>query len=215
MVAEGGGLVLTHNECLDARGRWAEVFGREAPLWLEVGPGNGFFLTEMAGRHPARNIVALELRYKRVWMCARKLQQAGRTTARVGHFHAGFLAHVFAPGSLAGVWIHHPDPWPKDRHHKNRLLNPSFAAIVRVLMSAGAPLELRSDHAQYADLARELLQPEGFVEEAFSADLDRHHASWPDHCPTNYERKKARAGIPVFGQRWRAPGWTNGGIQQG
>ena len=197
---------MTADEVRGVAGDWGKVFGRVEPLWLEIGPGNGFFLASMARLHPHRNIVGLELRYKRVWMCTRKILATKATNVRVGHYHAGFLPDVFRPSSLDGIWINHPDPWPKDRHERNRLLNSDFAKIIALLLKQDAQLELRSDHMPYRDLAAQLLPPLGFTLEKESTDLARTRTHWPDYAQTNYERKKTEAGIKVFAQRWRAPG---------
>ena len=192
--------VLTTDDALAARGRWHEVYGRAAPLHLEIGSGNGFYLAGMAAQHPDRDWLGLELRYKRVVLAAKKLRGQGSTNARVARFDATHLARLFTPGQLAGVHINHPDPWAKDKHAKHRLIGRAFLEILAPLMAPGAELRLKTDFPPHVEALLEAA-PGLFCVRDVRADVAREGAPWPDEVVTNYQRKAAARGVAV-GAAW-------------
>jgi tRNA (guanine-N7-)-methyltransferase len=189
------------------RERWAAWFGRDAPLVLEVGPGNGSFLAELAARHPEVDHVAVEIRFKRVVQCARKLQATGVTNAVICRYHAAYLDDLFLPGSIATIWVNHPDPWPKERHDKNRLISRWFLEDVARLLRPGGVMRLKSDFRPNVDRAAALLEhgPDGEALPALplhvtgrSDDVTGGVAPWPDDIETGYQRKFRLKGEPVY-----------------
>jgi len=185
------------------RGRWAELFGREAPLHLEIGSGNGFYLAAFAQAHPEVNLIGLEIAFKRVVLAARKIQRAGLTNAKVVRYDAWFLDDLFTPASLAGVHINFPDPWPKEKQEKHRLLRPALVEQMARLLMEGGFLRLKSDFFSYVDLARGLFQVGPFVETGYSADVENWGVPWGEDFETNYQRKAREAGRPVFALEFR------------
>ena len=189
------------------RGRWHERFGRRAPLVLEVGAGNGEFLAELAARNPETDFVAIELRYKRCVLVAKKLQARGLRNAVICRYHAAFLDDLFEDGSLDGVWMNHPDPWPKERHEKNRLVSRWFLDDVARLLRPGGFYHLKSDHRPNVDRAVEVLDhgPEGEKAERLpfdvtgrSEDVTRGPAPWPDDIETLFQSRFRTKGEPVY-----------------
>jgi tRNA (guanine-N7-)-methyltransferase len=207
-LAEYPALILTGEQAESLRGHWTDAWPADAAcargsLSLEIGSGNGFFLREMCRRHPERRFVGVEIRYKRVWMAARKLDQVGHVNGRVVLHHAGYLARMFEPRELAAVYLNHPDPWPKDRHARNRIITPAFSVLVESLLNPGGLFQLKSDHAPYAEDARRCFGPTSLAETAFAADLHRPGEPLSEgNVQTNYERKFVERGEPVFLQRW-------------
>jgi tRNA (guanine-N7-)-methyltransferase len=189
------------------RGRWAEYFGREAPLHVEIGSGNGFFLAELAQRNPDWNILGIEIRYKRTVLCAKKLRVGGGSNARIVRYHAAYLDDLFEPGSLSGLYVNHPDPWPKERHEKNRLISRWFMEDVVSLLKPGALFRLKSDHLPNIERAIDLIDkgPEGEPAPRLplrvngrADDVTKGPAPWPDDIETNYQRKFRLKGLPVY-----------------
>ncbi len=198
--------LLPGSEAWPLRDRWAEHFGREAPLHLEIGSGNGFFLTELAERQPDWNLVGLEIRYKRVVLCAMKLRKAGVTHARIVRYHAGYLDDLFRPGSLDGLYVNHPDPWPKEKHEKNRLISRWFLEDAARLLKPGARFRLKSDFHDNIDRLPRLLAADGdgnplpalpFRVLGVSHDVDGVGAPWPADIETLYHRKMRRLGYKI------------------
>lgn len=201
---DAGPPVMRAEEAEQAKGRWSEVFGRQAPLHLEIGTGNGFFFAEMARRSPEFNWVGVEIRYKRVNLTAKKVAEAGATErARVVRYDANLVDALFAPGEIHGLYINHPDPWPKERHAKNRLLCGDWLDLVAVLLAPGAELQLKSDHRPNIEVVANNLPGRPFELLGRSEDIDRDGAPWPDDVVTNYQRKFREKGLPVYAIRLR------------
>jgi tRNA (guanine-N7-)-methyltransferase len=205
--AEFGPPLLTADQAWRYRGRWDECFGRQAPLHVEIGPGNGFFLTEVSRRNPDVNVLGLEIRYKRTVLCATKLVRAGIENARIARYHAGFLDDLFLEGSVDALYINHPDPWPKERHEKNRLISRWFLEDAARLLAPGAPLRLKSDYRDNVYRVPDLLDHDGEGEPAerlpftitgISDDVITGPAPWPDDIETNYQSKYRKKGEPVY-----------------
>ncbi len=203
---EFGPPLLTADAAWTWKGRWHAHFGREAPLHLEIGCGNGFFLRDMALAHPEWDFVGIEIRFKRVVQTAEKLVKAGVRNAAIARYHAAFLDDLFEPGTLSGVYVNHPDPWAKTRHEKNRLISRWFLEDVARLLAPGGWLRVKSDFAPNVDRVVEVLDHDGegaaapplpFRVVGRAVDITRGPAPWPDDVETNYQRKMRLAGKPV------------------
>ncbi len=199
--------LLTAEQAFGVGRDWSGLFGREAPLHVEIGSGNGFFLTELARRNPDVNVLGIEIRYKRTVLCGRKIRSAGVDNARVVRYHAAFLDDLFHPASIAVLWVHHPDPWPKERHEKNRLISRWFLEDVVRLLEPGGYLRLKSDFEPNVARASRLIDhgPDDEVLPALplrvtgrSDDVNTGPAPWPEDIETNYQRKFKRRGEPVY-----------------
>lgn len=132
---------------IDAR-RW---FGREAPLVLEIGSGTGTSTLAMAQAEPEVDVIAVEV-YRRglaQLLCAVERADAGNIRLIRGDA-VDVLEHLLAPGSLTGVRVFFPDPWPKARHHKRRLLQPATVALIADRLRPGGLLHTATDHPGYA-----------------------------------------------------------------
>ncbi len=184
----------------DAGGDWDALFGRSAPLHVEIGSGNGFWITHMAGLHPEWNMLGVEIRFKRVVMVAKKLQAAGVTTARILRYDAFMIEEILPAGGLAGLYVNHPDPWPKDRHAKHRLLARPFGEMVTRLLAPGARLRIKTDQGSYIDEFSEAIRDLPLRILGESRDIARDGTPWPqdDDRVTNYQRKFYEKGLPVY-----------------
>lgn len=200
--------LLPANKAWTWRGRWHELFGRKAPLFLEIGCGNGFFLAELARRYPHANIVGIELRYKRTVLCAKKLDQAAVSNAVILRYHAAYLDDLFVPGALSRLYVNHPDPWPKARHEKNRLISRWFLEDVCDLLRPDGIFQLKSDFPPNVQRVQTLLTTDGqdgpaprlpLTITGNSTDIDLHGAPWADDIRTNYQEKMKVRGVPVLG----------------
>ena len=195
--------LLPASEAWRFRGRWDAVFGRSAPLHVEIGCGNGFFLSSFAAAHPEYNVIGLEIRYKRTVLSTRKLLTAGVQNARVVRYDATCLEDLFEPASLSGLYVNHPDPWPKDRHEKHRLIALPFLRDAALYLRPGAPLRVKSDHHPNVDRVPIVLAaataagtPLPFDITAVVHDVDTLGVPWEDH-ETNYHRKSRDKGLKV------------------
>jgi tRNA (guanine-N7-)-methyltransferase len=136
----------------------ARVFGRVAPCTLEIGFGNGEHLLERACAAPTQDFLGVEVHRPGIGHLLLAASAAGVTNLRViAHDAVDVLRHQFAPGSLSEVQLLFPDPWPKKRHHKRRLVQPDFIALLASRLSAGGRLHLATDWEPYAGQMLEML----------------------------------------------------------
>ncbi len=130
----------------------AAVFGRQAPVTLEIGFGDGESLAEQAAQNPGRDYIGTEVHRPGVGHLLREVEQRGLTNVRVSdHDAVELLEHYIAPAALDGVQVYFPDPWHKKRHHKRRLIQPPFVRLLASRMRPGGRLHLATDWAEYAE----------------------------------------------------------------
>lgn len=128
----------------------AKIFGRDATVALEVGFGGGGFLAHLASAHPDWNLLGAELSLAAVSRAFRRLRRSGATNARLFRGHARFLLRDVLPDqSLHRVYVNFPDPWPKERHQNNRLLQKPFFELIAARLDYGGALLLTTDHEDY------------------------------------------------------------------
>jgi tRNA (guanine-N7-)-methyltransferase len=173
------------------------LFGRDAPCTLEIGFGNGVNLAALARAHPGRDYLGVEVHRPGVGRLLLALEHEGLANVRVICQDAvEVLERQIAPGSLAEILILFPDPWPKKRHHKRRLIKPAFVALAGRALAAGGVLRLATDWEPYAlemlaDLSaapnlRNLAADGGFV------------ARPAERIPTRFELRGTRLGHEVW-----------------
>lgn len=126
------------------------LFPKPQPLEVELGCGDASFLVEYARRHPERNFIGVERLLGRLRKLDRKGRRAGLTNLRgVRIESAYFLEYLLPPHSVSALHIYFPDPWPKKRHHKHRLINERFPSIVRTALAPDGVIYLRTDDSDY------------------------------------------------------------------
>ena len=134
---------------------WPEVFGRRAPLHLEVGFGDGRFTAARARAAPDEDHVGLEVSGTSVQRALRRLRRDGIGNVRILKAPAEVaVRQLFAPGALASVTVNFPDPWPKERHERHRLLRVPFFRLAASRLVPGGEIRLASDHLPYVAFAR-------------------------------------------------------------
>ena len=172
------------------------VFGRAAPRVLEVGFGNGDTLIELAGRSPGRDFIGVEVHPPGVGHCLLQVESRGLTNVRVvAHDAVEVLTHQLAPASLDEVLLYFPDPWPKKRHHKRRIVQPAFVALVADRLRPGGRFKLATDWEPYAAWMLEVLDASPAFANAAPRGgcIDR-----PERGETRFERRGQRLGHRVF-----------------
>ena len=128
------------------------VFGNAHPVYLEIGFGNGETLLSMARRHPDRNYLGIEVHRPGVGRLLLTLEHERLDNVRVmRHDAVEVLERNLPPASLAGVYLLFPDPWPKKRHRKRRILQPAFVDLLASRIGSGGLLHLATDWQDYAE----------------------------------------------------------------
>jgi len=128
----------------------AEVFPHPQPLEVELGAGDGSFLAQWAGAHRDRNFIGVERLLGRLRKLDRKGRRIGLANLRLIRIEAFYLLkYLLPPASVTGLHVYFPDPWPKRKHRKNRLVNEEFVAVAARALAPGGVVWLRTDHTEY------------------------------------------------------------------
>jgi len=163
---------------------------RNAPLVLEIGSGMGETTAAIAAAHPEADFVAVEVHGPGVGSLLNRIEAGGLQNLRViRHDAVEVLERMVGDGSLAAVHIFFPDPWPKKRHHKRRLLQPAFASLVARKLAQGGIVHLATDVPEYADHMAAV-----FSGSALFQGAQRGFAERP---ATKFEQRGRRLGHPV------------------
>ena len=134
------------------------LFGRPAPVVLEIGSGMGDTTAAIAAAQPEVDYLAVEVHMPGVGGLLKLLGEQALTNVRIiQHDAVEVVKEMVPPASLAGIHIFFPDPWPKKRHHKRRLLQPAFAALLATRLAPGGYLHFATDWEEYAVQALEVL----------------------------------------------------------
>jgi len=177
------------------------IFGRRAPRVLEIGFGNGDTLVELASRAPEMDFIGVEVHPPGIGHCLLAVEALGLTNVRViAHDAVEVLQHQLPPASLDEVLIYFPDPWPKKRHHKRRIVQPEFVALVASRLQSGGHFRLATDWEPYAAWMLEVIGASPEFRNAASGGgcVDR-----PERGATRFERRGQRLGHSVFDFEFR------------
>jgi tRNA (guanine-N7-)-methyltransferase len=164
---------------------------------LEIGFGGGEHLVAQAATHPETLFLGVEPFLNGVGSCLRHIDEAGVTNVRLHNGDARDVIAALPDACLTRVYILFPDPWPKTRHHKRRLIQPDFIADLARVIRPGGDVRFATDWEDYANWTLDLfLRSRTFTWTAERADDWR--KPWGDHVTTRYEEKKLGDCAPVF-----------------
>jgi tRNA (guanine-N7-)-methyltransferase len=178
------------------------IFGRNAPLVLEIGSGMGETTLAIAAAHPENDYLAVEVHLPGVGALLKQVDAAGLTNLRViRHDALEVLENMVPDASLAGVHLFFPDPWPKKRHHKRRIVQPGFAALVARKLAPGGVLHAATDWPEYAEQMLVVFAAEPGLENSAPG-----YAPRPASRPlTKFERRGVKLGHEVRDLLFRKP----------
>jgi len=174
---------------------FAQAFGRTAPVILEIGFGMGETTAAIALAHPDIDFFGIEVHLPGVGALLKRVDELGLRNVRViRHDAVDVVDAMIAPGSLAAVHVYFPDPWPKKRHHKRRLLTPAFVRALAERIAPGGYLHVATDWTPYAEEILATLRAEALL--ANTADGFAPRPAW--RPPTKFELRGVKLGHPVF-----------------
>ena len=171
----------------EQKGRWDEVFGRQAPLYVELGTGKGDFISQLAQRHPEVNFIGIEAQQDVLYSAAKKVRELGLSNVRLLVFDINSIENIFAEHEVSQFYINFCDPWPKARHAKRRLTHIGFLRRYEKLLKKPGRLIFKTDNRPLFDFSLEQFEEAGLKVEDVSYDL--HSENRPDNIMTEYERK--------------------------
>ncbi len=167
------------------------MFATRQLVEVEIGCGDGGFLAQYAPRHPERNFLGIERLKGRLGKLARRGPREGLTNVRLLRIEAAyFVEYLLPPASVTTVHIYFPDPWPKKRHHKNRLIQSPFVTLLARTLTPGGTVYLRTDDLEYFT---QMLEVFGGASQFAAVET-------PDELRavvTDFERKFNAQGIPT------------------
>ena len=172
-----------------------QVFGRKAPTVLEIGFGNGETLVRAAGENPGSDFLGVEVHLPGIGRCLLQAEKAGLQNLRLIQGDAvEVLEQRLAPASLAKVCLFFPDPWPRKRHHKRRLVQPGFVALVQRVLEPDGVFHVATDWSPYAEHIESVM-----AEARAFESMDQP----PTRYPTRFESRGAALGHEIWEAAYR------------
>ena len=178
------------------KGKWAEVFGNDHPIHIEVGMGKGQFIIEMAKRNPEINYIGIE-KYSSVLVRAvEKLEDFEQNNLRLIRMDAENIEEVFDKDEVDRIYLNSSDPWPKDRHAKRRLTSTRFLERYNNILTPEGRVMFKTDNKDLFDFSLEQVEEAGWILENHTYDL--HHSEYNEgNVMTEYEEKFSAKGNPI------------------
>lgn len=192
MLTDRDYFLLEHSgDLLDYRA----IFDNDNPVYIEIGCGKGEFISQYSMLHPEWNFLGFEGREKRIRNILKKVSPANNPNVRLLCLMIDSnIAQVLPPQSIQGAFIQHPDPWPKKRHHKRRLIQQDFLNALASILMPDAQLHISTDHEEYANwIAEEFLKNANFL--SLHDQPIQKTPSLADHVTTWYEKDQRRQGF--------------------
>lgn len=175
----------------------AEHFGRTAPLIVEIGCGIGEATAALAAARPETNVLAFEVWRPGVAQTFRHLEEHGAHNVRLLSLDAVWsLEHLLGPGSIDELWTFFPDPWPKKRHHRRRLISAAFADLVGTRIRPGGRWRLATDWPDYAEQIATVLSGRAPFEGGTCS-------RWQERPVTRFERRGIAEGREIWDFSYR------------
>lgn len=186
---------------LKKAGSFATLFGNDHPLALEIGCGIGDFIVQIAARHPEQNFIAIDIFNQGCRQTCTRIEESGLANILMMRIEARYLMHQYlGRNSLSALYINCPDPWPKKRQRKRRLMNREFIDLVLFCLKDGGELNFSTDFADYGESVGELLSLdqrfENLQQQPYTHDL-------ADYPVSKYMRRFLDLGQPIYLCRYR------------
>lgn len=174
-----------------------QIFGREAETIVEIGFGMGHSLIQMAQAHPEKNFIGIEVHRPGIGQILSEIMRLGLNNLRIApHDAKVVLRDYILPDCLAGVQIYFPDPWPKKRHHKRRLVQTEFVQLIASRLKSAGYLHCATDWAPYAEFMLEQIAPCHLLTNTSQTGT---YVEKPDWRPTTkFELRGQNLGHEVF-----------------
>lgn len=181
----------------EQKGKWAEFFGNDHPIHIEVGMGKGQFITTLAQKHPEINYIGIE-KYTSVLVRAlpKRAELKDCKNLVFLSYDAAGLGDVFAKDEVARIYLNFSDPWPKDRHAKRRLTSKEFLARYDAFLAQDGEIAFKTDNRPLFDFSLEEAKISGW--ELRDVTYDLHHSEFVEgNVMTEYEEKFSAMGNPI------------------
>lgn len=174
---------------------WEEIFGRSAPVEIDIGTGKGTFLVAAAQQYPERNFFGVDRLLVRLRKVDSKVRRFGLTNVRLLRLEAGYFVRYLVPDHSVAVYhIYCPDPWPKRRHQRRRLLQEGFVADLHRTLVPHGEVRFSTDDPNYFEHVVQLFGNHGGFQQ-----MD----CFQEAPQTDFEVLFSQKGLTLYRQRWR------------
>ena len=188
--------IILRPQALPVRPDWNQLFGRSAPLLLEIGIGNGEFLVWLAERNPDKNCIGVEIDRDYLLKARNRVRAANLTNVRLIPMEGSkALSRLFAPETLTALYLNFPDPWHKERHKERRLVNEAFAWLLASRLVNGGQFLMVTDYEPYAQEVVAAFENCPAYQPLWETPL---RTELPGYYPTKYARKWSALGRSFF-----------------
>lgn len=164
---------------------------------LEIGAGTGLFAVELAAKFPDKQVVAVDVKADRLITGAKAASEKGLTNIRFLRAHVNQLSNVLQPHTVEKLWVTFPDPFPKDRHSKHRLLHPHFLAFYASMLRRGGALYFKTDAKALFDWSLEQIVAKKWLITELTFDLHESSLSDEYKMMTTYEQRYVNEGLSI------------------
>jgi tRNA (guanine-N7-)-methyltransferase len=179
---------------------WDELFDSAQRVGLEIGFGNGEFLAALAKQNPHLNYIGIERSWGSIQRCIRRSNNQALKNIRLLEGDAPWmLQHFFKPESLSEVYVNFSDPWPKEKHHDRRVIQPEFIQLLAGRLKMNGQIIIATDHAEYAEWILDVLTRQTLLASALDAPVVHQIEG---RLPTKYERKALALGHQIHYFVW-------------
>ena len=188
--------ILLPPDSLPSPWDWESLFGNTHPVEIEIGSGKGGFLIASSEAYPGKNFLGIEKSIKMTRYTAERLGKRSISNIRLVCANAQYILTRMVPDtSVSVIHIYFPDPWPKTRHQKRRLMSPDFLKILRKVLIPGGTIQFATDHQDYYEETKDLFSQSPHFQ---SLDPGQWIDTRPEECITNYEIKYRRESRPIY-----------------
>ena len=173
---------------------WSELFDKDQPIELEIGSGKGGFMIEYGKKKPEINLLGSEWDPKWAMYSGQRINKNNLNNVSMLRGDVFYFLRDYVPSkSISAYHMYFPDPWPKKRHHKNRLIRPDFLnEVKRCAKHASTPFFWGTDHAEYNEIAMEYFEATSFIR------VKNPKAAPTEGIMTNFEKKYVEEGRPIY-----------------
>lgn len=183
---------ITGEEYLDLAG----VFGREAPLWLEIGCGKGRFACELAKKNPDVNIIAVEMQENVIVTACESCAAENIPNLKFMCIGAEYLNRFIPKGMVERIYLNFSCPYPKEHYRNHRLTSARFLNLYRELLKEDGRIEQKTDNRAFFEYSIQSISESGYVIRNVSLDL--HKSNFEGNIVTEYEEKFSSLGQPIY-----------------
>ncbi|SMD09125.1 tRNA (guanosine(46)-N7)-methyltransferase TrmB [Sporomusa malonica] len=187
---------IVQNPGEELKGKWADLFGNQLPLYVELGTGRGKFIAGMGEQYQDKaNFIGIEAQKDVLYDAAVRARENELTNVRLLVFNVNELLTIFAPGEIDRLYINFCDPWPKNRHAKRRLTHARFLEKYQTVLKAGGQLCFKTDNRPLFEFSLEQFSQFGLAIDNITYDL--HNNGFAGNVMTEYESRFSALGQPI------------------